>query len=228
MKQTKPAEVAVDSLRLGGLSREHAEVLAQREIEPILVHRDTLRVVDGMHRLQASRLRGEKVIPVRYLDGPVSEVFIHSVAANVSHGLPLTLKDRKAAAERILASHPDLSDRAIARITGLSPKSVGTVRRASTEEVPHSEVRVGADGRSRPLDAVRRREAARAFLAEHPDATLSEVATSPGCRSGMAAVRQHPGGPGHRRHTVEQQSAQGSGHSEQWWGRVLGDGKDPP
>ncbi|WP_308343592.1 transcriptional regulator [Streptomyces sp. MK37H] len=183
--------VAADSPRLGGLSREHAEVLAQREIEPILVHRDTLRVVDGMHRLQASRLRGEKVIPVRYLDGPVSEVFIHSVAANVSHGLPLTLKDRKAAAERILASHPDLSDRTIARITGLSPKTVGAVRRASTEEVPHSEVRVGADGRSRPLDAARRREAARAFLAEHPGATLSEVAASAGVSISTACeIRQ--------------------------------------
>ncbi|MEV5778942.1 hypothetical protein AB0L49_48580, partial [Streptomyces antimycoticus] len=152
--------VAADSPRLGGLSREHVEVLAQREIDPVLVHRDTLRVVDGMHRLQAARLRGEKGIPVRYLDGPVSEVFIHSVAANVSHGLPLTLKDRKAAAGRILASHPDLSDRAIARITGISPKTVSAVRRASTEEVPQPEVRVGADGRSRPLDAARRREAA--------------------------------------------------------------------
>ncbi|MBD0711490.1 transcriptional regulator [Streptomyces sp. CBMA291] len=169
-----------DSPRLGGVSREHVEILAQGAIEPILVHRDTRRVVDGMHRLQAARLQGEEVIPVRYLDGPAAEIFIHSVAANVNHGLPLTLKDRKAAAGRILASHPDLSDRAIARITRLSPKTVSAVRRASSGEVPQSKVRVGADGRARPLDAAQRREAVRAFLAEHPGATLQEAADSAG------------------------------------------------
>ncbi|MEU1376064.1 ParB/RepB/Spo0J family partition protein [Streptomyces triculaminicus] len=183
--------VVADSPRLGGLSREHVEVLAQCDIEPILVHRATRRVVDGMHRLQAARLRGENLIPVRYLDGPVSEVFLHSVMANVAHGLPLTLKDRKAAAGRILVSHPDLSDRAIGRIAGLSPKTVGVVRRASTEEVPQSKVRVGTDGRSRPLDAARRREAARAFLAEHAGATLHEIAASAGVSISTACeIRQ--------------------------------------
>ncbi|MFF9015129.1 transcriptional regulator [Streptomyces sp. NPDC014870] len=183
--------LAADSPRLGGLSREHVEVLAQRAIEPVLVHRGTMRVVDGMHRLHAARLRGETEIPVRFLDGPAGEVFIHSVSANVSHGLPLTLKDRKAAAGRILTTHPDLSDRAIARIAGLSPKTVSAVRRTSTEEVPQPEVRVGADGRARPLDAARRREVAVAFLAEHPGATLSEVAASAGVSISTAgAIRQ--------------------------------------
>jgi hypothetical protein len=183
--------VAADSPRLGGLSREHVEVLAQRDIEPILVHRDTRRVVDGMHRLQAARLRGEKMIPVRFLGGPAGELFIHSVTANITHGLPLTLKDRKAAAKRILTSRPDLSDRAIARITGLSPKTVGAVRRTSTEEVPQSKARVGTDGRSRPLDAARRREAARAFLAEHTGATLHEIAANAGVSVSTACeIRQ--------------------------------------
>lgn len=183
--------LAADSPRLGGLNQEHIEVLAQRAIEPVLVHRGTMRVVDGMHRLHAARLRGEAEIPVRFLDGPAGEVFIHSVSANVSHGLPLTLKDRKAAAGRILTSHPELSDRAIARITGLSPKTVSAVRRTSTEEVAQPEVRVGADGRARPLDAARRREVAVAFLVAHPGATLSEVAASAGVSISTAgAIRQ--------------------------------------
>ncbi len=183
--------VDADSPRLGGLSQDHIDVLAQGDIEPILVHRATRRVVDGMHRLQAARLRGNEMVPVRYLDGPASEVFIHSVAAHVSHGLPRTLKDRKAAARRILTQHPDLSDRAIARITRLSPKTVGAVRRASCEEVPQSKVRVGSDGRSRPLDAAQRREAARAFLTEHPAATLHETATAAGVSISTACeIRQ--------------------------------------
>ncbi|MFK4123616.1 ParB N-terminal domain-containing protein [Streptomyces longwoodensis] len=183
--------VDADSPRLGGLDLGHVEVLAQGAIEPILVHRDTLRVVDGMHRLHAARLRGDDTIPVRYLEAPASEVFIHSVAANVSHGLPLTLKDRKAAARRILTQHPDLSDRAVARITRLSPKTVGAVRRASSEEVPQSKVRVGADGRARPLDAARRREAVGVFLAEHPGATLNEAAAAAGVSVSTACeIRQ--------------------------------------
>ncbi|MFS0691458.1 ParB/RepB/Spo0J family partition protein [Streptomyces nitrosporeus] len=182
---------AADSPRLGGVDRKHVEVLAQSDIEPILVHRGTWRVVDGMHRLQAAMLQGEETIPVRYLDGPADEVFIHSVMANVSHGLPLTLADRRAAARRILGSHPDLSDRAIARITRLSPKTVSAVRRVSTEEVPQSKARIGADGRSRPLDAARRREAVRAFFGEHPDATLNEAAASAGVSVSTACeVRQ--------------------------------------
>ncbi|MGW7413461.1 ParB/RepB/Spo0J family partition protein [Streptomyces sp. NPDC054863] len=204
-----------DSPRLGGLNQEHVEVLAQREIEPVLVHRDTLRVVDGMHRLQAARLRGEELIAVRYLDGPDSEVFIHSVAANVSHGLPLTLTDRKAAAGRILTSHPDLSDRAVARITGLSPKTVGVVRRASTEEVPQSEVRVGADGRSRPLDAAQRRQSARTYLAAHPGATLSEIAASAGVSVSTACeirqrVRRDASAPPPPRPGAEREAGGGS------------------
>ncbi|MGW3020704.1 ParB/RepB/Spo0J family partition protein [Streptomyces longwoodensis] len=180
-----------DSPRLGGLDQGHIDVLAQSAIEPILVHRDTRRVVDGMHRLHAARQRGDAMIPVRYLEIPASEVFIHSVAANVSHGLPLTLKDRKSAARRILTQQPDLSDRAVARITRLSPKTVGAVRRASSEEVPQSKVRVGTDGRARPLDAARRREAVGAFLAEHPRATLNEAAAAAGVSVSTACeIRQ--------------------------------------
>ncbi|NJP80418.1 ParB N-terminal domain-containing protein [Streptomyces sp. AA8] len=171
-----------DSPRLGGIDQEHVEALAQspREFAPILVHRATRQVVDGMHRLRAAVLRGEHEIAVRYLDGPADEVFVRAVAANIGHGLPLTLKDRKAAAERILRTHPAWSDRAIARITDLSPKTVGAARRRSCEEIPQPNTRVGQDGRARPLDPARRREAARALLAAHPGVPLREVAAHAG------------------------------------------------
>ncbi|MFD4155336.1 ParB/RepB/Spo0J family partition protein, partial [Streptomyces hydrogenans] len=130
-----------DSPRLSGLSENHARALAGSgtALDPILVHRDTGRVVDGMHRLRATVLRGEPRIAVRYVDGPVADLFIRSVRANIGHGLPLTLEDRKAAVLRILATHPHWSDRAIAAVTGVSPKTVGVVRgRRSTEESPQS------------------------------------------------------------------------------------------
>ncbi|MFK3728864.1 helix-turn-helix domain-containing protein [Streptomyces sp. NPDC088090] len=175
-----------DSPRLSGLSEGHAQALAESgtAFEPILVHRGTGRVVDGMHRLRATVLRGEPRITVRYVDGPVADLFIRSVRANIGHGLPLTLEDRKAAVLRILTTHPHWSDRAIAAVTGVSPKTVGVVRgRRSTEESPQSNPalpRVGRDGRVRPADMPERREKARSLLAQRPRATLREVAREAG------------------------------------------------
>ena len=129
---TVPIEslLPADSPRLEGLNDGHARALAESgtAFEPILVHRDTGRVVDGMHRLRAAMLRGERRIAVLYVDGASADLFIRSVQANINHGLPLTLGDRKAAALRILATHPHWSDRAIAAVTGVSPKTVGAVR----------------------------------------------------------------------------------------------------
>ncbi|MEU7580873.1 helix-turn-helix domain-containing protein [Streptomyces sp. NPDC041068] len=181
-----------DSPRLGGICHDHAQLLAEsvKELEPILVHRATGRVVDGMHRLRAAMLRGARDLPVRYVEGSSADLFVHSVAANTRHGLPLTLKDRRAAVVRILASHPHWSDRAIAAVSGVSPKTVGAARkRRSSEDFPHSNegddggketARVGRDGRVRPLDMPQRREKARLLLAEHPQATLRDVAEEAG------------------------------------------------
>ncbi|MGK5728612.1 ParB/RepB/Spo0J family partition protein, partial [Streptomyces sp. URMC 124] len=145
---------------------------------------------------------------VRYLDVPADEVFVEAVTANISHGLPLTLKDRKLAAERILRTHPAWSDRAIARITDLSPKTVGAARRRSGEEIPQSNTRVGQDGRVRPADAAGRREIARALLTERPGAPLREVAAYAGISVSTAhdVSRRMRGGeqpePGEARRTA--------------------------
>ncbi|MFC7729983.1 hypothetical protein [Actinomadura keratinilytica] len=69
-------------------------------LPPILVHRRTMRVVDGMHRLRAARLQGRCEIGVRFVDGPDADVFVAAVRANIGHGLPLSLADREAAAAR--------------------------------------------------------------------------------------------------------------------------------
>ncbi|MFF3842525.1 helix-turn-helix domain-containing protein [Streptomyces sp. NPDC001930] len=154
------------------------------EFDPILVERESGRVVDGMHRLRATILRGGQDIAVRYVDGSPADLFIMSVQANSGHGLPLTLKDRKAAAARILASHHEWSDRAIAEVVGLSPKTVGAARgKVSIEETPHSNgqrARRGRDGRLRPVNVRERRETARELLTERPEATLREIAEKAG------------------------------------------------
>jgi ParB-like chromosome segregation protein Spo0J len=146
--------LAADSPRLAGVSIDHARALAesQAQLLPIVVHGVTMRVIDGMHRLQAAMLRGEEAIEVRYFEGDEAEAFVLAVQANVAHGLPLTLADRTAAAVRIIRSFPQWSDRRIAAITGLSPKTIGAVRSRSTEEIPQLSVRVGRDGRARRVN----------------------------------------------------------------------------
>ncbi|MDL4820292.1 ParB/RepB/Spo0J family partition protein [Actinomadura opuntiae] len=175
------ALLSADSPRLAGEDRDHTLRLVEagRGVPPILVHRATMRVVDGMHRLRAAILRGDETIDVVYFDGDADEAFVRAVEENVAHGLPLSRADRRAAAARIMASHPRLSDRAIAARTGLSAKSVAEVRRSSAA-VPRSNERLGADGRVRPLNSAEGRLAAARAMTQRPDAPLREIARAAG------------------------------------------------
>ncbi|MFE7800909.1 ParB N-terminal domain-containing protein [Nocardia sp. NPDC057440] len=169
-----------DSPRSNGEDRKHIARLAEIEAElpPILVHRSTMRVIDGMHRLRAARLRQQDSIEVEFFDGSQAEAFLRGVELNTTHGLPLTLSDRKVAAERIIDSMPELSDRAIAASTGLSGKTVAAIRKRSSAEIPQSNVRVGADGRRRPLDRTQRRRRVAELLAGSPDMPLRALAAA--------------------------------------------------
>jgi hypothetical protein len=144
-----------DVIRVNGLNMDHVRLLANLEnrFPPILVEQHTMRIVDGMHRFAAAKLRGDQDIDVQFFKGNREEAFIEAVRANSTHGLPLTLGDRRAAANRLVHAHSDWSDRMIAELVGLSPKTVGVVRRSSTEEIPQSRTRIGKDSRIRRLPA---------------------------------------------------------------------------
>lgn len=91
------ALLPADSPRLAGESAEHVRMLADSgaKFPPIIVHRPSMRVIDGMHRLRATTLRGCATIEVQFVDdGEGPELFVLAVAANIAHGLPLTSADR--------------------------------------------------------------------------------------------------------------------------------------
>lgn len=181
-----------ESPRSKGLDQDHVRMLASVEgpLPPISVHRETMRVIDGAHRVAAARLAGRTEVEAVFFHGGADEAFRLGVAANVTHGLPLSLSDRRAAALRILRSHPQLSDRAIARSAGLSHKTVAALRAAGQPEAEQPGgsrgLRIGVDGRVRPLDATEGRLAAGRIIAERPDATLREVASAAGISLGTA------------------------------------------
>ncbi|MEU6045532.1 hypothetical protein [Streptomyces griseus] len=178
-----PVRVPVDSLlpadsARGALDEKHVQVLAALEgdFEPVLVHRPTLRVIDGMHRLSAEVLRGRQDIAVRFFDGSEADAYVLSARANVRHGLPLTLDERRTAATRILRSHPHWSDRSVAECVGLSGKTVGRLRRCATEEIPQSPTRTGRDGTVRPVNSEQGRLLAARLMTADPGASLRELA----------------------------------------------------
>lgn len=180
--------VPVDTLvvdytpRTAGEDEEHVRTLAESVTPwpPILVHRPTMTVVDGVHRLAAARLRGEERTAVRFFDGDVQDALLLAVAANVTHGRPLSVADRTAAAERIFRVRPQWSDRAVAAVAGLSARKVAQIRRGFAADAGDGERRVGRDGRARPVSSAQGRELASELIRRNPDASLRQIARSAG------------------------------------------------
>lgn len=173
-----------DSPRLGGEDPTHVRLLAETSeiLPPILVHRRTMRVIDGCHRLRAAILRGAKTLPVRFVECAEDQVFLLAVQVNVKHGLPLSLTDRKAAAKRIIERYVEWSDRSIAAAVGLSADSVAYLRRtvSTGAEAVTATARIGKDGRVRPIDPTLGRLRAGRVLADRPHASLREIAREAG------------------------------------------------
>ncbi|MFJ8940377.1 streptomycin biosynthesis protein [Streptomyces sp. NPDC102365] len=171
------------SPRLAGERQEHIELLAAvpTPLPPIIVHRPTMRVIDGFHRVRAARLRGDTTIAARFFDGDESDAFVLAVQLNVTHGLPLALPDRQSAAERIMASRPHWSDRRVASVAGIAPGTVGEIRRRLGPGAADPEARrLGQDGRMRPLDGTAGRLRAGELLARQPNLSLRQVARAAG------------------------------------------------
>jgi hypothetical protein len=167
-----------DSPRLDGESESHVNVLVQSEttLPPILVHRDSMRIIDGLHRWRAAVVRGRESIEVEFFDGDETDGFIAAVQGNIGHGLPLTLADREAAAARILELRPTSSDRWIGQISGLAAGTVASIRRRLDGDNPQANVRIGRDGRVRPINSAQGRKIASEVIRERPSAPLREIA----------------------------------------------------
>ncbi|MCW7941732.1 transcriptional regulator [Streptomyces hygroscopicus] len=146
-----------------------------------------MRVIDGTHRLLAALARGQDTVDVEFFEGSAEDAFLRAVQANIAHGLPLSQADRRAAASRIVASHPHMSDRAIARASGLGAKAVASIRRRATDSVPQLNARVGRDGRVRPLSSAKGRWRAAEVMAQNPQASLREVARIAGISPATAS-----------------------------------------
>ena len=171
-----------ESPRSDGQSSEHVSRLADMDgpLPPILVNARTMQVIDGTHRLLAAILKGSEEIEAILFEGTPEEAFLWAVQANVSHGLPLSQADRRAAAARIIRSHSHLSDRAIAGVAGLGARTVAAIRRNDDDGNAQVVSRVGRDGRVRPVNGAEGRRRVAELMVAHPDASLREIARRAG------------------------------------------------
>lgn len=149
------------------------------QLPPIVVRRATNEVIDGVHRTLAAAKAGRRVIAAELFDGTEQEAFVRAVGANVTHGKPLTVEEREAAAARILRDHANWSDRRLAGTCGLSVAAVARVRR-STTDTAQLNTRLGRDGRRRPEDPAAQRRRIAEILRADPTQPLRRVAAKVG------------------------------------------------
>lgn len=145
--------------RTDGLNKAHVESLKATGPETwppldVIPRGGRFILVDGFHRLKAAKDLVRTEIDVNEIDAP-KDADVRGLAfqANPSHGLLLTLGDRKAEAKRLLHLTPDAPERVIAKRCGLDDKTVAKVRGelVSTAELPQLAERRGADGKTRPV-----------------------------------------------------------------------------
>lgn len=172
-------------LRSRGLDATHVTNLVDAEwpMSPILVHLPTMQVVDGHHRVAAAVIKGVDSIGAQLFTGPLEVAYLLALRANVTHGLPLSLEDRKTAARHLLARHGSWSDRAIAAATGLSAKVIAKLR-CATADGEQLDTRVGRDGRTRPLNTAAKRAWAAEILTSQRGTSLRQVALAVGLSPG--------------------------------------------
>ena len=124
------------------------------ELDPGTVIDDgqKLYLACGHHRYQAHKKAGKTEMRCEVRPGEVWDAIELRIKDNQQHkGAMLTRADKRAAVSAVLKHRPELTDRAIAELCGVTNKTVGSVRESleSTEEIPQLDVRVGQDGRSR-------------------------------------------------------------------------------
>ena len=139
------------------VDREHVERLAfavdHPPIDVVKLAGDRFGILAGYRRLAAHQVAEKKTIRIVVHDLAVEEWHPFAVRSNLTHGLPLTLAQRKAAARQMLDDTPRRSDRAIAADCGLSDKTIAKLKRPegaeATAESP--QLRVGRDGKARRM-----------------------------------------------------------------------------
>ena len=147
------ARVQLDESAVDDYSASYS---AKAPIPPVVVFFDGVEcwLADGFHRFFAARKAGLNEINCHVHEGTKQDAVWFACAANATHGLRRTQRDKARAVELALRHEKGatLSDRQIADHVGVDHKTVARVRDdlARRGEIPHVEKRTDAVGRQQP------------------------------------------------------------------------------
>lgn len=143
---------------------EYAEAMREGvTFPPVVVFENDGRylLADGFHRLAAAEIAGLETFRAIVHLGNRTECLKYALGANVTHGIRRTSADKRESIRLADEEFPDLSDRMIARMCGVSAPMVADHRRAARcknlhlttpgEEPERPAVRIGADGKRYPI-----------------------------------------------------------------------------
>jgi len=120
------------------LAAQYAECLDQ--LPPITVYDidGKLCLVDGRHRMEARKQRGQEMIEANVLQGTLAEALEDAITSNIKHGKPLTIDERKTSCRKLIKAYPDRSHRWIGRSCAINDKTVANIRKGleRTQEIP--------------------------------------------------------------------------------------------
>lgn len=116
--------------------------------------RDGWWLVDGWHRTQAAESLEREFIEAITHQGTFEDAKEFSFDANLKHGVPLTLQQRKEAARLKLRRHTERSNNWIAQDCGISDMTIASIRDEleSTSQIRRLTELVGRDGKRRPRE----------------------------------------------------------------------------
>lgn len=169
----KIVHVAVEKVQTAGLQtrvaidlatvREYAEAVTAGGVTlpPIVVFKtgDGIWCADGLHRLAAAKLTGQKTIAADCRDGGRGDALRYALGANGAHGLRRTNADKAQAVKmayehRAVLGLPDVpAARLIGEIVGVSDMFV-TSQLQTVCSWSQAPARTGADGKTRDLPPV--------------------------------------------------------------------------
>lgn len=123
------------------------------------VYRDgeLLHLADGQHTVTAEDERGAISVDVKVRPGTREDAILHSAAANATHGLPRTNKDKRRAVRMVLELRPDWTNGVVAEHCSVSDRLVTDVRKAL--DLPHTPTRVDRRGRTMNVERIGKRGA---------------------------------------------------------------------
>jgi transcriptional regulator with XRE-family HTH domain len=104
----------------------YSDALAAGEtLPPIIVEADTLRLLDGLHRLKARTALGETVVEVERHQIPRGiPAKLYAASLSARHGDRMTGEDLKAVAREVFTIDPDASQAQVGRMLGVSQNTI--------------------------------------------------------------------------------------------------------